>query len=129
MATYRVVVPMIVVDIAGSSGVGRRELYLNNEFDSANVTAEHLEHLVSGGFVVEVERVDLDAAIAESAAAGDVARGDAPATGDGPDAGEPARNASRDEWAAYALTKGATEESVADLKRDELVEKFGAPPA
>lgn len=126
MATYRVVVPMIVVDIAGSSGVGRRELYLNNEFDGANVTAEHLEHLVSGGFVVEVERVDLEAAIAESASAGDAARGDAPATGD---AGEPARNASRDEWVAYALTKGATEESVADLKRDELVEKFGAPPA
>ena len=125
MSLHQVVVPMIVVEVAVESGVGRRELYKGATFDGASVTEEHLAHLVDGGFVEEVEVVDLDTAIAASAAAGDAAsRGTSPVEDE-----EPARNASRDEWVAFALTKGATEESVVDLKRDELVEKFGTPPA
>lgn len=73
MSQYRVVVPMIVVEIAVESGVGRRELYRGAVFDGAAVTEEHLAHLVDGEFVEEVENVDLDKAIAASAKAGDAA--------------------------------------------------------
>jgi hypothetical protein len=40
---------------------------------------------------------------------------------------EPARNGSKDEWAAYAVAKGAALEDVVALKRDELVELYGTP--
>lgn len=73
MSQYRVIVPMIVVEVAVESGVGRRELYRGAVFDASNVTEEHLAHLVDGGFVEAVEVVDLDKAIAESAKAGDAA--------------------------------------------------------
>ncbi|GAB3884584.1 hypothetical protein [Terrabacter terrigena] len=37
----------------------------------------------------------------------------------------PARNASREQWAAYALTRdGVTEPDIADLSRDQLVETY-----
>lgn len=40
--------------------------------------------------------------------------------------GAPAGNASRDEWAAFALTQdGVSEDDVKDLSRDELRERFG----
>ena len=73
MAQYRVVVPMIVAEVAVESGVGRRELYLGAVLDGATVTEEHLAHLVDGGFIEEVKPVDLDKAIAASAKAGDAA--------------------------------------------------------
>ena len=73
MAQYRVVVPMIVVEIAVESGVGRRELYRGAIFDGDAVTEEHLAHLLDGEFVEEVEVEDLDKAIAASAKAGDAA--------------------------------------------------------
>lgn len=39
--------------------------------------------------------------------------------------GEPAGNASTEEWRIYAISKGATAEQVADLSRNELREQFG----
>jgi hypothetical protein len=123
MAQYRVVVPLAIVELAVESGVGRREVYRNGVIDSASVTPEHLDHLIESGAVEEVGVVDLDAAIAQSAGAGDAANG----SGSSSASDEPARNASRDEWAAFAATRGATEEELAELKRDELVEKFGTP--
>lgn len=38
----------------------------------------------------------------------------------------PTRNASRLEWAEYALARGADPARVADMKRDELVAEFGS---
>lgn len=45
---------------------------------------------------------------------------------------EPAGNASRDDWAAFAKAKGATDEDLVDdqgepLGRDELRAKYGTP--
>ena len=76
MATYRVIVPCAVVELAVESGVGRREVYEGGVIDSAAVTPEHLEHLIESGTVVEVGKADqdLDKKIAESAKAGDAAR-------------------------------------------------------
>lgn len=39
---------------------------------------------------------------------------------------QPAGNASADDWRAYALTQGATEDEVAALSRNELREKYGS---
>lgn len=41
----------------------------------------------------------------------------------------PTRNASREEWAQYALAQGVLEEDIADLKRDEISEMFPDDPA
>ncbi|MDP9820389.1 hypothetical protein [Nocardioides massiliensis] len=46
--------------------------------------------------------------------------------------GEPAGNASREDWAAYAVTQGAEEKDLVDdkgepLGRDELRAKYGQP--
>lgn len=38
---------------------------------------------------------------------------------------QPAGNASADDWRAYALTQGATEDEVADLSRNELRDQYG----
>lgn len=38
----------------------------------------------------------------------------------------PAGNASAEDWRAYALTQGATEDEVADLSRNELRDRFGS---
>lgn len=38
---------------------------------------------------------------------------------------QPAGNASRDDWADYALATGATPEDIADLTRDQLRDHFG----
>ena len=51
MATYRVVVPCAVVELAVESGVGRREVYEGGVIDSAHVTPAHLEHLIESGAV------------------------------------------------------------------------------
>jgi hypothetical protein len=37
---------------------------------------------------------------------------------------QPAGNASAEEWRAYALTHGATEDEVADLSRNELRDQY-----
>lgn len=76
MAAYRVVAPLIVAELAGESGIGRRELYRGAVFDESNVTPEHLEHLVAGEFVEKVTTADLDVekAGAATAKAGDTAR-------------------------------------------------------
>jgi len=39
---------------------------------------------------------------------------------------QPAGNASKDEWRAYALTQGATEDEVADLSRNDLRDAYGS---
>lgn len=44
-----------------------------------------------------------------------------------PESDEPAGNASTEEWRAYALKHGASEEEVADKGRDELRDKYAAP--
>jgi hypothetical protein len=46
---------------------------------------------------------------------------------------EPAGNASRDDWVAFARLMGATDEDLVDddgkdLGRDQLREKYGTPP-
>lgn len=41
----------------------------------------------------------------------------------------PARNASREAWAQYALAQGVQEKDIADLKRDEISEMFPDDPA
>lgn len=76
---YEVVVPMIVIDVVAEDGLGRRELYRGARFDSRDVSPESLDHLTDGGFVEKVQKVDLDAAIAASAKAGDAANKPAPA--------------------------------------------------
>lgn len=38
---------------------------------------------------------------------------------------KPRGNSSRSDWVAYALTKGATADELADLTRDEIAEKHG----
>lgn len=48
--------------------------------------------------------------------------------------GQPAGNASRDDWAAYAVTKGATDADLVDdkgepLGRDEIKAKYGTQPS
>ena len=40
---------------------------------------------------------------------------------------EPKRNASRGAWVEFAQSKGATDEDIAELTRDELVEKYATP--
>jgi hypothetical protein len=40
---------------------------------------------------------------------------------------KPAKNASRDKWAAYALDQGLAQEDVDDMGRDELVAYFEEP--
>lgn len=37
----------------------------------------------------------------------------------------PAGNASAEDWRAYALTQGATEDEVADLSRNDLRDQYG----
>lgn len=37
----------------------------------------------------------------------------------------PAKNAPKDEWVAYALAKGADADAVADMRRDDLIAKYG----
>ena len=49
-----------------------------------------------------------------------------PGQGDNPPV-EPNRGASREAWVEYAVAKGATDADVADLKRDDLVAKYGSP--
>lgn len=49
------------------------------------------------------------------------------------ESGEPAGNASAAAWAAYARTRGATDEDLIDddgkpLKRDEIRDKYQSPP-
>lgn len=53
---------------------------------------------------------------------------DPESTSPDPDSEAPKGNASRDEWAAYATTKGAPESETAEdgLSRDELRDKYGA---
>lgn len=41
-----------------------------------------------------------------------------------PEDERPAGNASRDEWAAYAVAQGHTEEEIADLNRDKIKDLF-----
>lgn len=48
--------------------------------------------------------------------------GSSPAPADG----APAGNASVEDWRAYALTQGATEDDIKDLSRDDLRDRFGA---
>ncbi|GAB2762048.1 hypothetical protein [Nocardioides pakistanensis] len=48
--------------------------------------------------------------------------------------GQPAGNASRDDWAAYAVSKGATDADLVDdkgepLGRDEIKAKYGTQPS
>lgn len=38
---------------------------------------------------------------------------------------QPSGNASAEDWRAYALTQGATEDEVSDLSRNDLREQFG----
>lgn len=40
---------------------------------------------------------------------------------------EPGGNASREEWAAYARTRGATDDDLKDLKRDDIRDKYQSP--
>ena len=42
---------------------------------------------------------------------------------------EPARNGSKADWVAYAVSKGADQAEAEALSRDELVAKYGTPPA
>lgn len=58
----------------------------------------------------------------EQGAAEDEPGGPSSDTGDD----RPAGNASRDDWAAYALAQGADEADVEGLSRDELREQYGA---
>ncbi|HET6915734.1 MAG TPA: hypothetical protein VFH56_06545 [Acidimicrobiales bacterium] len=44
-----------------------------------------------------------------------------------PEPDEPAGNASTEEWRAYALSRGASEEEVDGLGRDDLRDKYAAP--
>jgi hypothetical protein len=50
---------------------------------------------------------------------------DAGSTTDADLVDQPAGNASTEDWRAYALTQGATEDEVADLSRKELRDKYG----
>lgn len=56
---------------------------------------------------------------------------DADTGDDGPDSVKPGGSASREDWAAYAQTKGATEDELkapgeGGLTRDQLRDKYGA---
>lgn len=59
---------------------------------------------------------------------GDDDEDDTPPAPPAPPAGsEPSRGASRDLWVEFALSKGAKPEDLEDLKRDDLVAKYGTP--
>jgi hypothetical protein len=75
------------------------------------------------GDPVPVSHVERYPQLLESGA---VAKAPEPAA-DGTASGPPAKSAGRPEWAAYALTRGATQEEVAEggLTRTELAAKYG----
>lgn len=96
MSAYVVTAPCVVARIEDGTV---RYLYEGARVPTSDLVKGELARLRDGGFIAAVE---------ESAP-------DAPAT-----AGPPARNASRDDWAAYALTQGATEADLVGQTRDYI---------
>lgn len=102
----------------GPDGQERLELLYAGAPVPPSTSDASIAHHLDAGLIAQVE----DVVLLEPA-------GD---TGNGQGSGdvaleEPARNASTEEWKAFALAKGAQPEDVDGLKRDELVELFGTP--
>lgn len=89
----------------------------------ANVNREDLERHVRKGMVVKVDLLVPEAS--EPVVAEEEPKGPEKTNG------KPAGNASRDDWAAYAASKGAPEEDTkpvdqGGLSRDDLRAKYGS---
>lgn len=102
---YAVTAPLVIV--ADDTGQ-MHHVYTGGRLP-ANADEKHVQQLLDDGLVEKVE-ADADAPPADEA---------------------PKGNASREEWAAYAATKGAPEEETrpvdeGGLKQTELREKYGA---
>ena len=52
--------------------------------------------------------------------------GEVPAATHTPDPDEPKGNASRDDWAAYAKSQGATDDQLANMSRDDIRGRYGS---
>lgn len=102
--SHQVTAPLVIV----TDGSGRQEYLYAGALVPEYVSADRLAQLLEDGVVVDVTPA---AAVEEVLLE------------------EPALNASTADWAAYALSKGASEADIDGLKRDELVEKFGTPAA
>lgn len=106
----RVVAPYVTLKVKDQGGKDVIAGFYEGAVLSQTIDPESLRHHLESGMVVEVESVE------EEPPAGPV---------------PPGGNASRDEWAAFARAKGATEEDLTDedgndLSRDELRTLFGS---
>lgn len=96
-----------------------RTLLYQGTLVPGSATPEEIEHNLSVGLIAPLEVVP--------EGPGAPPDPDDPSNGPAGQVEEPARNASTDEWRAYALAAGASEADIDGLKRDELVDKYGTP--
>lgn len=95
MSRYVVTAPCVVARIEDGSV---RYLYAGAPLPTSDLAGGEVGRLREGGFIAAVEQVEAEPA----------------------PTGLPRRNASREEWAAYALTQGATEADLAGHDRDYI---------
>jgi hypothetical protein len=96
MSRYAVTAPLVVARLEDGSV---RYLYENATVPTSDLAKGELARLRDGGFIAATEE---------------------PRPAAAKPAGPPARNGSRDDWAAYALTLGATEADLEGQTRDYI---------
>ena len=117
---YRVTAPYVVIKYIGTTGSAEVRGFYDGAYLPDSLDPDNLKHHLDNNMVEEVDDPEVPEG-AEPEGAPLVA----------PPADEPPKgNASRDEWAAYANTKGASEEETrpveeGGLKQTELREKYG----
>lgn len=108
--SYKVLAPYVTAKVKDINGQDVMLGYYQNGLIHDPVDQKHVDSLVELGMLEEAPDAE-----PEPEPQGD---------------GQPKGNASREEWAAYAKTKGAADEEVAPvedggLKQTELREKYG----
>lgn len=90
--------------------------WVREEIHTAPLTPEQEAAKAAADAATEAANAAAQPAADAATVAADDAQADA--------AGRPRGNASRDEWAAYALAHGTSEEQIANLSRDEISALF-----
>ncbi len=98
MSAHVVTAPCVVARLEDGT---RRYFYEGAPLPTSDLAKGELTRLREGGFIAKAEDVE------------DAAQQSTPT-------GPPARNASREAWAEYALTLGATEQDLAGQNRDYI---------
>lgn len=80
--------------------------------------------LLGPGGVTPVENDKPEGKTSDEVVDGD--GGHTPDADTGEDSKRPAKAAKKDEWVAYALANGKTEEELEDLSKDQIIELFPA---